>query len=100
VTPPGELLRRYASRGLLIDTNILLVYVAGLADRALVEKLRRNKRGYTAAEFDLLARLVAQFHLVVTTPHVLRDDFALYGRLTAEGLDAINFTHIRFWAGQ
>ena len=165
-----ELLIKYASKGLLIDTNLLLIYLAGLPRADFVERLSRNTKGYTAEDHARLTRAVGLFHELVTTPHVLAevsnlsnhftfkrkepdlsayldrallvlrsaheesvskdvilsdpwlwvlpkigitdisimavarerrylvltDDAALFGRLTHSGLDALNFTHLRF----
>jgi hypothetical protein len=67
------LVARYASWGVLVDTNILLIYLAGLWDRSLVERFSRNEKGYTADDFDALGQLIARFRLVLTTPHILTE---------------------------
>lgn len=71
--PPEELVRKYASKGLLVDTNVLLIYLAGLLDRQMLEGLPRNTKGYTAEDHAILEALIEQFHRVVTTPHVLAE---------------------------
>jgi hypothetical protein len=68
-----EMVARYASWGVLVDTNILLIYLAGLWDRTLVERFSRNDKGYTADDFDALDKLIARFQLVLTTPHILTE---------------------------
>lgn len=62
-----------AAQGVFLDTNILLILLAGLWDRDLVEELPRNNRGYTARDFDLLASLIGGSRHVWTTPHVLAE---------------------------
>lgn len=68
----ASLLSKYASSGILLDTNILLAYVVG---RFNVEKLERFKRTntFTRKDFEFLSRFVQQFHRIVTTPHVLTE---------------------------
>lgn len=66
------LIREYRQRGLLLDANLLLVYVVGLYDRRLLGNLSRLD-DYTGEDFDLLARLIALFDLVVTTPNILTE---------------------------
>jgi hypothetical protein len=68
-----RLLMQYASRGVLLDTNILLILLAGLWDRNQLKSFRRNNQGYTAEDFDRLALFVGGFHQVWTTPHVLAE---------------------------
>jgi rRNA-processing protein FCF1 len=68
----ASLLTKYASSGVLLDTNILLAYVVG---RFSVEKLERFKRTntFTRKDFAFLSKFVLQFHRIVTTPHVLTE---------------------------
>lgn len=66
------LLEKYRARGVLIDTNLLLVYLIGSFDRTLFGRLSRLEN-YSEADFDLLVRLVAQFPAIVTTPHILTE---------------------------
>ena len=66
------LLARHAPRGLLIDTNLLLLLTVGLLDRGLVPRFHRT-RGYTAEDFDLLARFAGLFTRLVVTPQVLAE---------------------------
>jgi rRNA-processing protein FCF1 len=68
----ASLLAKYASSGVLLDTNILLVYLVG---RYSVEKIERFKRTntFTRKDFQFLSGFVRQFHRIVTTPHVLTE---------------------------
>jgi len=153
------LLEKHRANGLLIDTNILVVLLVGRTNRQRIPQCKRTQ-SYTVAEYELLERLVGQFTIVITTPHlltevsnldplngrervtfqnvyrewvdsakefydesrslvvetvfdrlgladaaitfvarkgmlVLTDDAPLYGMLSARGIDAINFNHIR-----
>ena len=68
------LVRKYASRGLLIDTNILLLYIVGLCDPTLIGDFKRTDN-YTAEDFDLLEMLLKEFgnSPIVTTPNILTE---------------------------
>ena len=68
-----SLVPRYKSCGLLIDTNILLLYFVGLFDRSWVERFKRTRDRYSAQDFDLLMDIVLQFDRIVTTPNVLSE---------------------------
>lgn len=68
----SELFERYRSNGLLLDSNLLLLYVVGSHDDRLVESFKRT-RIFTLDDFRLLVRIVAFFERVVTTPHILTE---------------------------
>jgi len=61
-------------RGLLVDTNLLLLLFVGSHDQTLIERFKRTRnRGYTADDFVLLRNLVGRFSRIVTTPHILAE---------------------------
>ena len=153
-----SLLVRYRTKGILIDTNLLLLYFVGSYDPQRIEKYKRTKnRKYSLEDFQRLKRLINHFEMIVTTPNiltevsnltsqlpdayfqvfcerltgfeetyissrdvcklphfshfrltdsgiidlaptkhlVLTDDLELYGYLVGNGVDAVNFNHIR-----
>ena len=68
------LLDTYKSKGLLVDSNLLLLYLVGSYDTSLVGDGKFNKLSkYTAEDYRLLVRLKAVFARSVTTPHVLTE---------------------------
>jgi rRNA-processing protein FCF1 len=67
-----ELLRRYQSKGLLIDTNLLLVYFVGCYDPAQITKFKRTQT-FTVEDFDTLIRIFKFFTKIVTTPNILTE---------------------------
>ncbi|PZR77059.1 MAG: hypothetical protein DLM73_00685 [Chthoniobacterales bacterium] len=77
----SELLSRYKTRGILVDSSLLVVYLVGSYDRGQLINCRAIKSSFTNAEFDLLARIIAQFDTIITTPHVLTEVSNLAGRL-------------------
>ena len=69
-----ELIRRHAPHGLLIDTNVLLLYLVGSFSTEFIERFKRTRsRGYTAEDFVLVANLARLFARVVTMPHILAE---------------------------
>ena len=68
-------------RGLLLDSNLLLLYVVGQTDRRLVRSFKRTQE-FTDADFRLLFGLVTSFGSLVTTPHVLTEVNGLTNQLT------------------
>jgi hypothetical protein len=70
----GVLLDRYKAKGLLIDANLLLLFLVGSYDLRLVGDGKFNKLSkYTVDDYALLLRLRAVFTTFVTTPHVLTE---------------------------
>jgi rRNA-processing protein FCF1 len=68
-----RLMQQYRSRGVLVDTNILLLLFIGSFDRLLITKFKRTGDRFTVDDFDLLLNLLTQFERVVTTPNILSE---------------------------
>lgn len=73
--PPYEhdLLQRYRRGSVLIDANLLLLYVTGKTDRRIIPRFQRTQK-YTIRDFEILERLLEQFfRIVLTTPNILTE---------------------------
>ncbi len=77
-----SLLSSYVTKGIFIDSNLLLLLVVGLVSPALVPKFKRT-RTFTTKDHALLLHLVGQFAQVVTTPNVLTEVSNLANSLDA-----------------
>lgn len=75
-----SLIQRYAAKGILIDTNILLMYFVGMLNRERIARFKRTDR-FDSNDYDLLVKLVACFGSVVTTPNVLTEVSSLINQL-------------------
>lgn len=69
---PDTLIRRYASKGLLVDTNVLLMYLVGLYDPDYIDLFKRTRQ-YTSEDFRIVQALTRRIRRLVTTPHVLSE---------------------------
>lgn len=67
-----NLLLSYKSKGLLIDSNLLLLLIIGYINLDFIEKFKRTK-AYTAKDHKVLNSLVTQFNTLLTTPNVLTE---------------------------
>lgn len=74
-----EAAARYRSAGLLIDTNLLLLYVVGAYDPASIPRHKRTDK-FVAADYALLLNVFERFERVVTTPHILTETNNLAGQ--------------------
>lgn len=71
--------------GLLIDTNLLVLFAVGSVNRNRIENFKRTRQ-YTVADFDLLLRVLDRAKPLYTVSHVLAEvsnltDLAGYERL-------------------
>lgn len=80
---PSELVQRYRRAGVLVDTNILLLFFVGSVERRLIERFKRTKaRGFEESDYELLTSFLKLFNdRVVTTPHILTEVSNLAGQL-------------------
>lgn len=74
----SHLVEDYRSRGLFLDTNLLLLLVVSLrsSERVLTH---RRLQGFAPEDADALHRFCALFARVVTLPHVLTQASDLFG---------------------
>jgi len=80
------LIARHRTRGILTDSNVLLLFLVGLCDVDLIPRFKRT-RDYSAEDFEILRKLLSRFEKIVTTPNVatevnglanhLRDDWKI-----------------------
>ncbi|HEX8633214.1 MAG TPA: PIN domain-containing protein [Pyrinomonadaceae bacterium] len=74
------LLGKYKSKGVLIDTNLLLLYFVGLYDPQFVPKFKRTMT-FAVEDFFTLLRFFEYFGKVVTTPNILTEVNSLANQL-------------------
>jgi rRNA-processing protein FCF1 len=80
---PIDLLPTYRQKGVLVDTNILLLYVIGSLDEKLLLRHKRTQQ-FTIEDYRLLNDLLAAFDRVVTSPGVLTEVSNLSGQIDAK----------------
>jgi hypothetical protein len=78
-----RLVREHRARGIVIDTNILLLYVVGQYDRNLIGTFKRVK-SYSEQDFFCLLRFLQEFSHIITTPHILTEVTDLSGNLNKD----------------
>jgi len=67
-----KLLQRYSKAGILLDTNILLLYFVGTFDKNEILKFKRTKTFAIEDYFTLIAFL-SHFEKVITTPNIITE---------------------------
>lgn len=67
-----DIIKPYLSRGLLVDSDLLLVLCVGSVDRNLVREFKRTK-AYSESDYDILRKIVGFFQTILTTPNILTE---------------------------
>ncbi|ADW68354.1 hypothetical protein AciX9_1292 [Granulicella tundricola MP5ACTX9] len=68
------LIERFAGRGVLIDTNLLLLYAIGKYDPDILSRESFDRVAtYSIEDYQLLGNLISLFRQKVTTPYVLAE---------------------------
>lgn len=62
----------WQSRELLLDTNLLILYIVGSIDPKLIGKHKRTNQ-FIPEDFRLLQSVVRRFPRIVTTPNILTE---------------------------
>jgi rRNA-processing protein FCF1 len=75
------------SAGLLVDTNLLVLYAVGMVNRSRIETFKRTRQ-YTKADYDFLVRVLGKFKRWYTVAHVLAEVSNLTDLPGAERLQA------------
>jgi len=79
----NKLVARYQHKGLLIDTNLLLLYFIGAYDPDRIPKFKRTM-AFSVDDFWLLISFLKAFNKLVTTPNVLTEVSNLSGQLAGD----------------
>jgi hypothetical protein len=87
-----DMIRRHRHSGILVDANLLIVFLLGVWDRNYVPEFKRT-RGYTADDVDVLKAMLFKFDRLVTTPSVLAEASNLLNHLPPNRRDRF-FAHL------
>jgi hypothetical protein len=67
-----ELFLRFKGKAVLLDSNLLLVFLAGSLGVGIFKTFKRIS-GYNFDDYELLVRLLRSFSILLTTPHILTE---------------------------
>ncbi|MEH2417715.1 PIN domain-containing protein [Nostoc sp.] len=76
----ASLVRRYYKKGVLIDTNILLLLLVGSVNQERITKFNRTQQ-FIPEDYELLIEFIARFQKLVTTPNILTEVNSLANQL-------------------
>jgi rRNA-processing protein FCF1 len=75
-----DLIRRYGAKGILIDTNILLLLFVGGVNRERISKFKRTQQ-FVPEDYDVLLVFLQNFKKFVITPNILTEVNSLANQL-------------------
>jgi rRNA-processing protein FCF1 len=67
-----SLVSKYSNKGILVDSNILLLYFIGSYDSNLIPKFERTKQ-FNYEEYKILVKFLGKFNKILTTPNILTE---------------------------
>ncbi|MDQ3181131.1 MAG: hypothetical protein M3Q33_11490 [Acidobacteriota bacterium] len=73
-----KLIQKYKFKGILIDTNILLLYIVGTVNTDLIRNFKRTTT-FTEEDFYRVSKFIEFFKLKIATPHILTEVSDLLG---------------------
>lgn len=71
---------QYRQKGILVDTNILLLWFVGTVNRSRISKFNRTEK-FIPEDYDTLLQILSFFQKIVTTPNILTEVNSLLNQL-------------------
>ena len=75
-----SLFSRYKQKGILVDTNILLLLFVGTVNRQRISQFNRTEK-FTPEDYDILQKILDYFQKISTTPSILTEVNSLANQL-------------------
>jgi len=96
-TNVGDLIARYRDKGILIDTNLLLVLLVGNIDLRLIGKVARTEK-YSPEDYERIRDVLVLFTRFIILPQVMTETGNLLKRNcpTASTLQDLHLEFLRF----
>ena len=72
MTYDESLIQKHLNKSILVDTNLLLLFLYGCVDKESISDRKRTNK-YTPDDFDLLWNILQRFAKILYTPHILTE---------------------------
>ena len=76
----AQLLAYYRQKGILIDTNILLLWLVGSTNKARITQFNRTQN-FVPEDYELLVEIFHTFRKILVTPNILTEVSNLINQL-------------------
>ena len=83
----GFYISKYANKFVVLDTNILLVYLVGCIDPNLISSFKKTSSRFCVEDFKILNEILSNFRNFITTPNILTEVSNLGGQLSGKAKD-------------
>ena len=67
-----SLILKYSQTGIIIDTNLLLLYLVGQYDQNMIGSFK-GTLSYSEEDFKIVLGVLARFKKIIITPHILAE---------------------------
>ena len=99
-----DLINSYKKKGILVDSNLLLLMFIGYLNKDHITKFKRTQQ-YLPEDFDLLNALLITFNKIITTPNILTEVSNLanslsgdykkfFGRIFSKSIESLNENYL------
>lgn len=69
-----SILKKYINKGILIDTNLLLLFLIGSFDKKAISTFKRlENQGYDEKDFLIVSNIMRASKKLITTPNILTE---------------------------
>jgi len=78
-----KVIAKYKKKGIIVDSNLLLLFFVGLIDIQLIKRFSRTIK-YSDEDFGALLRILSNFEKIITSPQILTETNNLANKLVDE----------------
>lgn len=76
----NNLVNKYSTKGIIIDTNIMLLLFIGNFNQSIISKFKRTQ-AYNSDDYEYLVKFIKLFKIVLTLPNILTEVNSLSNQL-------------------
>jgi len=66
------LISNYYSKGIIVDTNLLLLFLIGIYDINYIQSFKRTSK-YNKEDYEIVNRIINSFSKIIVTPHIIAE---------------------------
>lgn len=78
----NNLFNKYRKKGVIVDTNILVLWFVGSVNRSRISQFNRTEK-FAPEDYDLLVKILSNFGNIITTANILTEVNSLINQIGA-----------------
>ncbi|MEZ2225699.1 MULTISPECIES: PIN domain-containing protein [unclassified Microcoleus] len=75
-----NIFNKYRKKGVIVDTNILVLWFVGSVNRSRISQFNRTEK-FAPEDYDLLVNILSNFGNIITTPNILTEVNSLLNQI-------------------